>query len=224
MRTVTFVRTGLFAAYSSSSSSSLLLLNRNNHKNRPIGIRGGTRSSSSSRTSRNGCEHKLNIGNNSIIGSSSMSSSSSSSSSGDNNGGVNTIATTTDTPTNMNNNDRCGIDYPELVVFDLDACFWDQEMYEMSEIPTKEDRVMGSLSSSVSVDADADAGPDSEEQEGVIGVYSGRNKISLHAGALVALQEQYSCEQQPKYPGMRFCFASSADTPFAEKVIIIFNR
>jgi hypothetical protein len=31
-------------------------------------------------------------------------------------------------------NGRLGIDYPELVVFDLDACFWDQEMY-VREIP-----------------------------------------------------------------------------------------
>lgn len=30
---------------------------------------------------------------------------------------------------NNSNDDRCGIDYPELVVFDLDACLWDQEMY-----------------------------------------------------------------------------------------------
>jgi hypothetical protein len=26
--------------------------------------------------------------------------------------------------------------YPELVAFDLDACFWDQEMFEMPSIPT----------------------------------------------------------------------------------------
>ena len=32
---------------------------------------------------------------------------------------------------------RVGIDYPELVVFDLDACLWDQEMYEMSALPSK---------------------------------------------------------------------------------------
>lgn len=86
-------------------------------------------------------------------------------------------------------------------------------MYEMSEIPTKKDRVMGSLASSVSVSGDA--GRDSDSEEGVIGVYSGRNKISLHAGALVALQEQYCAH---KYPGMKVCFASSADTPFAEQV------
>jgi hypothetical protein len=50
--------------------------------------------------------------------------------------------------------------------------------------------------------------------EGVIGVYSGNDKISLHPGSLLALQEH----SQGKYPGMKICFASSADTPFAEKV------
>jgi len=33
-----------------------------------------------------------------------------------------------------------GIDYPELVVFDLDACLWDQEMYTMSAMPSKTTR------------------------------------------------------------------------------------
>jgi hypothetical protein len=32
---------------------------------------------------------------------------------------------------------RVGIDYPELVVFDLDACLWDQEMYEMRVLPSE---------------------------------------------------------------------------------------
>jgi hypothetical protein len=50
--------------------------------------------------------------------------------------------------------------------------------------------------------------------EGVTGVYSGRDKISLYPGSLMALQEH----AQGKYPGMKICFASSADTPFAEKV------
>jgi hypothetical protein len=30
-----------------------------------------------------------------------------------------------------------GIDYPELVVFDLDACLWDQEMYYMTALPDR---------------------------------------------------------------------------------------
>lgn len=49
----------------------------------------------------------------------------------------------------------------------------------------------------------------------MIGAYSGHDKISLHSGALVALQEH---AEQNLYPGMKICFASSADTPFAEKV------
>eukprot|EP00959_Pyramimonas_sp_CCMP1952_P422406 8848586-Pyramimonas_sp.AAC.1 len=32
---------------------------------------------------------------------------------------------------------------PELAVFDLDACLWDQEMFEMSEMPT--DPIQGEL-------------------------------------------------------------------------------
>lgn len=50
--------------------------------------------------------------------------------------------------------------------------------------------------------------------EGVTGVYSGMDKISLHKGSFLALQEH----AQNKYPGMKVCFASSANTPFAEKV------
>jgi len=30
-----------------------------------------------------------------------------------------------------------GIDYPELVVFDLDACLWDKEMFEMDALPSR---------------------------------------------------------------------------------------
>lgn len=46
------------------------------------------------------------------------------------------------------------------------------------------------------------------------GAYSGRHKISMYKGSLIALQEHAG----GKYPGMKLCFASSADTPFAEKV------
>ena len=89
--------------------------------------------------------------------------------------------------------------FPKLTVFDLDACFWDQEMYEMGEIPTPNDKVMGDLNG---------------QGNGVIGVMSGRHKISLNPGALVALQNHYG----GKYGDMKVAFASSADTPFAEKV------
>eukprot|EP00536_Pseudo-nitzschia_multiseries_P003084 jgi/Psemu1/301769/fgenesh1_kg.44_\ len=108
-------------------------------------------------------------------------------------------SSSTDTTPSSEKNIRCGIDYPELVVFDLDACFWDQEMYEMPALPSK--TVTGPL---------GDSG-----KEGVTGAYSGRNKISMHTGSMVALQEHASGD---RYPGMKICFASSADTPFAEKI------
>jgi len=86
---------------------------------------------------------------------------------------------------------------PELCVFDLDACLWDKEMYEMTAMPTT--KVMGDLNG---------------RGEGVVGVMSGRDQISLHEGSLIALQEH----ADGKYPGMKVALASSADTPFAEKV------
>lgn len=90
-----------------------------------------------------------------------------------------------------------GVDYPELVVFDLDACLWDQEMYTMSAMPGK--TTTGDLNGL---------------GKGVTGAFSGSDEISLYEGSLIALQEH----AQNKYPGMKICFASSADTPFAEKV------
>jgi magnesium-dependent phosphatase 1 len=89
--------------------------------------------------------------------------------------------------------------YPKLTVFDLDACFWDQEMYEMGVVPTSDDTVMGDLNG---------------RGEGVIGVMSGRNEIRMHPGSLLALQHHFD----QKYGNMKVAFASSADTPFAEKV------
>lgn len=89
--------------------------------------------------------------------------------------------------------------YPELTVFDLDACFWDQEMYEMRDIPGPNDTVLGDLSG---------------RGQGVIGVMSGRHQISLHQGSLLALQNHFD----GTYGGMKIAFASSADTPLAEKV------
>jgi magnesium-dependent phosphatase 1 len=50
--------------------------------------------------------------------------------------------------------------------------------------------------------------------EGVTGVYSGPHKISLHTGSLKALQDH----ADGKFGSMKVCFASSADTPFAEKI------
>lgn len=88
---------------------------------------------------------------------------------------------------------------PSLCVFDLDACLWDKEMFEMPAIPTTEDVVRGNLNG---------------RGEGVVSVMSGRHKISLHAGSLLALQEH----ADGTYPGMRVALASSANTPFAEKI------
>ena len=100
-----------------------------------------------------------------------------------------------------NADEHLGREYPELLVFDMDACLWDKEMYEMSAIPTDtdKDKVTGDLNG---------------RGEGVTGVMSGREKISLHRGSLIALQEHYD----GRYPGMKIAMASSADTPFAERV------
>ncbi len=89
---------------------------------------------------------------------------------------------------------------PELCVFDLDACLWDKEMFEMSAVPTMKDRVFGELPNG--------------KGYGVVGVMSGNAKISLHGGALEALQRT----ADGQYPGMRLALASSANTPFAEKI------
>jgi magnesium-dependent phosphatase 1 len=89
--------------------------------------------------------------------------------------------------------------YPDLAVFDLDACFWDEEMFEMPSIPTESDKVLGDLNG---------------RGEGVVGVMSGRHQISLHKGSLFALQRHYD----GVYGDMKVAFASSADTPFAEKI------
>ena len=85
---------------------------------------------------------------------------------------------------------------PRLCVFDLDACLWDKEMFEMPSVPTASNVVRGDLNG---------------RGEGVIGVMSGRNKISLHEGSLVALQEH----NDDKFPGMKVALASSANTPLA---------
>eukprot|EP00873_Tetraselmis_striata_P010928 jgi/Tetstr1/431192/TSEL_020904.t1 len=88
---------------------------------------------------------------------------------------------------------------PALAVFDLDACLWDQEMFELSEVVDTANPIMGPL---------GDAG------EGVVGARSGREVIRLHPGALFALQRFHAGQ----YPGMRAAAASSADTPKAERI------
>mmetsp|Transcript_14566 Transcript_14566/g.29154 ORF Transcript_14566/g.29154 Transcript_14566/m.29154 type:complete len:256 (+) Transcript_14566:17-784(+) len=87
--------------------------------------------------------------------------------------------------------------YPALAVFDMDACLWDKEMYEMPSIPTE--TIEGNLNG---------------HGEGVTGVKSGPHVIRLHTGSLVALQEHH----EGAYPGMRCVMASSADTPKAERI------
>merc|ERR1719399_1736647 len=72
-------------------------------------------------------------------------------------------------------------------------------MFEMSAIPSEEDIVSGDLNG---------------RGEGVVGVYSGRDKISLHSGSLAALQ----AHADGRFPGMRIALASSANTPFAEQI------
>lgn len=98
-----------------------------------------------------------------------------------------------------NGNDNDDMVYPELLVLDLDACSWDQEMYEMPAIPSASDVVQGDLNG---------------RGQGVIGVMSGPHQISLHKGTLIGLQEH----ADGKYGSMKIAFASSADTPFAEKI------
>eukprot|EP00966_Prymnesium_polylepis_P264709 6114875-Prymnesium_polylepis.1 len=60
---------------------------------------------------------------------------------------------------------------PSLVVLDLDMCVWRPEMYELAAMPGE--TVTGDLNG---------------RGQGVIGVMSGRDRIALHTGALIALQ------------------------------------
>jgi len=101
-------------------------------------------------------------------------------------------------PTRTIHTSQTTMAHPELVVFDLDACFWDQEMYEMSSMPAE--TIKGDLNG---------------RGQGVVGVVCpGNPPIRLHKGSLTALQNH----ADGLYPNTRVCFASSADTPFAEKV------
>jgi len=103
------------------------------------------------------------------------------------------------------------------IKFDLDACFWDQEMYEMPALPSR--TVLGDLlPKDEELDCPAGEGGQQQQQQerqGVTGVYSGSHCISMHSGSLRAMQEHARGEL---YPGMKVCFASSADTQFAEQI------
>lgn len=92
-----------------------------------------------------------------------------------------------------------GKEFPTLTVFDLDACFWNQEMYALHDIPGPEDVEMGPL---------GDAG------EGVVGAVSGSRVIRMHPGSLKALQDYVA----GKTGDMKIGVASTADTPHAVKI------
>lgn len=114
---------------------------------------------------------------------------------------LSTMASLSSDDENSNNiaQQKHAIFFPKLCVFDLDACFWDQEMYTMHALPTQ--TIEGELNG---------------RGRGVVGVRSTDPRdpiIRLHAGSLYALQQHYD----QAYPGMKVAFASSADTPFAEE-------
>lgn len=87
--------------------------------------------------------------------------------------------------------------FPKLCVFDLDMCMWHPEMFTLDSMPSKVVR-----------------GPLGDAGEGVVGVYSGGELITLFPGALRALQEIHS----GRFPGMQLAVASSADTPLAARI------
>ena len=79
---------------------------------------------------------------------------------------------------------------PSLVVFDLDACLWDKEMYEVLSLvlfflhlPIIYNIQLDDLPSRCEI------GPLRKMGMGVVAVFSGQNRIALHPGALRALQE-----------------------------------
>jgi magnesium-dependent phosphatase 1 len=88
------------------------------------------------------------------------------------------------------------MEFPELVVFDLDQCLWSPEMYILDEVPSLKRVEVGSLG---------------EHGKGVVGVHSGREVIRLFPAVIPILQDYFL----GKYPGMRIAAASSADTPHA---------
>ena len=87
--------------------------------------------------------------------------------------------------------------YPRLVVFDLDACFWDQETFELDAVPNR--TIVGDLQG---------------RGTGVLGVDCGNEIMQMHPGALYALQNHIDGQ----YPETKVAFASSALTPFSERI------
>lgn len=89
---------------------------------------------------------------------------------------------------------------PSLVVFDLDACFWDEEMYTLRHLVDPSRSIRGSLGDGLG--------------DGVVAVMSGSTEIRIHPGALRAMQDF----ALGKFPETRFACASSADTPLAVRI------
>ena len=55
--------------------------------------------------------------------------------------------------------------YPRLIVFDLDACFWNQEMYQLRDVCEPKNNVI-------------------DEKTGMcVGAVSGRTVIKMHEGS-----------------------------------------
>ena len=93
----------------------------------------------------------------------------------------------------------CRGPYPELAVFDLDACFWDEEMYTLRDIVDPARSVRGNLGNGVG--------------EGVVSAMSGNTAITINPGALRALQDFHGASTQDEDRR-----ASSADTPLAVRI------
>eukprot|EP00588_Corethron_pennatum_P025723 CAMPEP_0194336278 /NCGR_PEP_ID=MMETSP0171-20130528/72394_1 /TAXON_ID=218684 /ORGANISM="Corethron pennatum, Strain L29A3" /LENGTH=209 /DNA_ID=CAMNT_0039099663 /DNA_START=146 /DNA_END=775 /DNA_ORIENTATION=- len=90
--------------------------------------------------------------------------------------------------------------YPELCVFDLDACLWDKETFELSAPPSSPSHeILGDLNG---------------RGRGVAGVRCGNDVLRLYPGSLLALQGH----ADGAYPGMKVALASSATTPAAERI------
>jgi magnesium-dependent phosphatase 1 len=81
---------------------------------------------------------------------------------------------------------------PRLVVFDLDACVWHPEMYELDDAPT------------APVHADLGFGRQ------VAGLQAGDSTVRLYEGALIALRELHT---HPAFGNVKLASASSSLVP-----------
>ena len=85
---------------------------------------------------------------------------------------------------------------PDLIVFDLDMCFWSPEMYELSEIPSSANGIKGS-------------------EDIITAVKSGSDLIKLFPASLQFMKAYHAGEFGND---MKIAAASSADTPHAVKI------